>query len=625
MGIASAVIVLAALAIGLWRWRTPTSPRPLEPPPASLAPSEPRPRPASLRPLPLRLVPAVAEPDTASTVGAFEGRVLSSATGRGVPGAELTFEHAGITASAIADAEGVFRFEPREAGTFRLALVVAASYVPYAPEWGHSPIAFVARPGERVRGIAVYLSPVVDLTGIVRDPEGKPVAGAAVRILEPTATRSRGEERLLTDAQGEVHFTAPDDALIEARHPSYAPARARIDFTARVHRRVVLKLGERDGGAPLAEETIAGRVIDARGTAVAGGLVRAEFTGDLPRAADLRPSSMAVTDDEGHFLLEGLDPGQYEVMATSEGTAPARADAVIAGTRDLVLRLGKGGTIRGTVRDRARGSPIASFTVVVSAKVGPIERQPYTHASTIDAAGHYEVKGIAPGAYAVTVVAQGYAPSEQSSLIIPDPPADVTLDFNLSRGGRVSGTVVSDGSNKPLEGARVSLEGLVGAGAPEMSMVVATTTDAAGHFELAGLAAGLRSITAVAAGHNGRIISGLSITDNGDIGPITVKLKPTRPGEEPRLELTGIGAVISAKGEALVIGDTLERGGAREAGLTAGDEILAVDGIPVKDLGFESAIQRIRGPEGSQVVLSVRKGGTGAPINVIVTRRLTAS
>jgi hypothetical protein len=113
--IVSAVIVLAALAIGLWRWRTHASRPPESPPgPASLAPSSPRPLPGALRALPLRLVPAVAEPDTASAVGSFEGRVLSSATGRGVPGAELTFEHAGVTASAIADAEGVFRFEHRQ-------------------------------------------------------------------------------------------------------------------------------------------------------------------------------------------------------------------------------------------------------------------------------------------------------------------------------------------------------------------------------------------------------------------------------------------------------------------------------------------------------------------------------
>src|SRR5262249_34533702 len=103
--IAGVVIILAALAIVVFRWRTraaaPSAPDLL---PARVAPSAPRPLAPSLRQAPLSLVPAVAEPGVPGALGVFEGRVLSSATGRGVPGAELTFEHAGVTASAITDA-----------------------------------------------------------------------------------------------------------------------------------------------------------------------------------------------------------------------------------------------------------------------------------------------------------------------------------------------------------------------------------------------------------------------------------------------------------------------------------------------------------------------------------------
>jgi carboxyl-terminal processing protease len=46
-----------------------------------------------------------------------------------------------------------------------------------------------------------------------------------------------------------------------------------------------------------------------------------------------------------------------------------------------------------------------------------------------------------------------------------------------------------------------------------------------------------------------------------------------------------------------------------------------VDGQDVTALGFEQAVQRIRGPEGSSVILGVRKAGGGEPIDIIVTRR----
>jgi C-terminal processing protease CtpA/Prc len=116
-------------------------------------------------------------------------------------------------------------------------------------------------------------------------------------------------------------------------------------------------------------------------------------------------------------------------------------------------------------------------------------------------------------------------------------------------------------------------------------------------------------------------VSGLAVAEGGDIGPITVKLTKTEEGEEPRIELTGIGAVLSPKDDALLLGQILPGGGAAEAGLAPGDAIVRVDGQDVTVLGFEQAIQRIRGPEGSSVILGVRKAGGGEPIDIVVTRR----
>ena len=86
------------------------------------------------------------------------------------------------------------------------------------------------------------------------------------------------------------------------------------------------------------------------------------------------------------------------------------------------------------------------------------------------------------------------------------------------------------------------------------------------------------------------------------------------------MELTGIGAVLSAKGDALLIGQVIEGGGAAAAGLGPGDAIIAIDGAVVVDIGFEEAIGRIRGPEGSTVTLSVRRGGEGDPVGILVRR-----
>jgi protocatechuate 3,4-dioxygenase beta subunit len=626
-------LVVVALGVIAWRW---TARRQTAPPATSSAGSAPAgaaqapSRPAGAaraRERPIRLTQATAERETKDPQGAFEGRVLSWATGEGIAGAELTFEHAGATSSVKTGAEGAFRFEPREAGVYRLALATAASYLPYAPEWGHSPISLSARSGERIRDITVYLFPAVTYVGVVRDPGGAPVAGASVQLLDPGsggAAPAQAAERLVTDAAGEVRLVAADDALLEARHPSFSPARARVDFRAQASGRVVLRLGAK-GDAPPAEETIEGRVVDARGDGVSGALVRAAYADDPPHLEQLRPSPAAIAEADGRFVIEGLDPGRYDVRALAPpdvGLAPAEVEGVSSGARGLVLTLASaGGKVRGTVRDGATGEPVAAFTVLVTVRVGPLQRRLYASAGVFDASGRYEVAGLVPGAYAVTVAAHGLAPAADVEFRIADPPGEAeTVDFALTRGGRVTGTVLDEATGAPIEGARVSVEGHLGSDG-DLPLLASATSDASGEFAVGGLQAGLRSITILAAGHHGRILSGLNVPEGGDLGPITVKLRPTEEGEEPRLELTGIGAVLSAKGDALVIGEVMEGGGAREAGLVADDAIVAIERQPVTEVGFEGSVQRIRGPEGSSVLLTVRKAAGGEPLEIAVFRR----
>ncbi len=79
--------------------------------------------------------------------------------------------------------------------------------------------------------------------------------------------------------------------------------------------------------------------------------------------------------------------------------------------------------------------------------------------------------------------------------------------------------------------------------------------------------------------------------------------------------------MLTAKDDYLLIGQAIPGGGAAEVGLTTGDAVLAIDGVKVTDLGFEGSIGRIRGPEGSTVVLTVRKAGSAEAQAIAVPRR----
>jgi len=70
----------------------------------------------------------------------------------------------------------------------------------------------------------------------------------------------------------------------------------------------------------------------------------------------------------------------------------------------------------------------------------------------------------------------------------------------------------------------------------------------------------------------------------------------------------GIGIVIGAKEGSLVVVSPLEDTPAFREGLKAGDKIIAIDGNNTQGWTIEEAVNKMRGPEGTQVVVEVRRG-----------------
>ena len=78
---------------------------------------------------------------------------------------------------------------------------------------------------------------------------------------------------------------------------------------------------------------------------------------------------------------------------------------------------------------------------------------------------------------------------------------------------------------------------------------------------------------------------------------------------QPSPPITGIGVTINKPAnDPVEIVRVIPGTPAERAGLKAGDRIMTVDGIDVKDLTTDEVAQRVRGQEGSQVVLGVQRG-----------------
>lgn len=553
--------------------------------------------------------------------GAFEGTVLSRGTGAGIPGAEVTFSRGGAAASVRASADGSFRFEPPESGRWNLAAASAPGHAPFAPEWGHSPVVLDARPGERVRGLALWLDSLGSYSGRVEDPAGQPVEGAEVRVVG-SATGDRAlmpsAEKAVSGPGGVFSISASDGATLEARHPGFLPGRARLDFTARSSRRVVLKLGA--AATRNAPTGIAGRVLSG-GAPVDGALVAARL---LVRGsggpAEEPVAAQATSDAEGRFTLQGLGPGRHLVAASREGFAQARAVVARAG-EEAIIELDRGGAVRGVVREAGTGRPLPTFRVEVR-RGGRGWKLLLAAATVVDASGRFELRDLPPGPVTIGASAPGHLPAPEVEVKVPEHPGVAEVELRLGQGGRVSGRVTDRTTGEPLPGAQVTLEGDGWVAPSVLDAGTSALAGADGSFLVAGLPARTVSLHVAAAGHHSRIVTAIEVPDGGAAGPVEVKLTPVAEGEEPRVELAGIGAALARHGKsALRVTAVVPGGGAAEAGLAVEDEILSVEGRPVSELGLSGAVDLIRGPEDTRVRLVVRRGEAPAA-EVWVWRRL---
>ncbi len=81
----------------------------------------------------------------------------------------------------------------------------------------------------------------------------------------------------------------------------------------------------------------------------------------------------------------------------------------------------------------------------------------------------------------------------------------------------------------------------------------------------------------------------------------------------------GIGAWVDTGGEFVVIIAPMEGSPAEAAGLRAGDQVLAIDGEDMSKIDSELAVNRILGPAGTPVTLTIGREGE-APFDVTIIR-----
>ena len=109
-----------------------------------------------------------------------------------------------------------------------------------------------------------------------------------------------------------------------------------------------------------------------------------------------------------------------------------------------------------------------------------------------------------------------------------------------------------------------------------------------------------------------------------ELDPYTIYI-PEEENEDLQMLMSktygGIGAIIHKKvGENVVINEPYFGSPAHKNGLVCGDEIIAIDGRPTKDLETKESSDRMKGRPGTTVVFTVKKVRSGDTLEVLVVR-----
>lgn len=429
----------------------------------------------------------------ALALASLEGRVTRAADGAGIPGATVSLAPAELMAMFVSNDAPTLVAVTDASGGWKAPNVRPGAYVVAATATGFLPSTrakLTVGAAEQRRGVDLVLAAGGTIVrGTVSDVGGGPIPDARITATPQKMPELSGRANLVvtTNAEGQYELTLADGEFnLRATHDDYtgdsepvelAGRPVTVDFTLVPGAVIRGHIVARDSGKP-----------------VVGGLVRAE-SGRRGRGG----SGSTFADDDGKFVLRGLDAGAIEISAFGRGYASVSPTVVSVGVGEqlegVTVVVDRAYSISGrTVRKSAPSEGLSGITLgafSIAAKSFGLALEP----SAED--GAFEIVGLRPASYIVGAVGEGSVPEIGKTVDVVDKDVEGVL-IELAAGVTIAGRV-----EPPLARVNISIAPQGAIGIANMfeaakAMLVHGETDATGAFVLNHVPAGAFTLNAAA-------------------------------------------------------------------------------------------------------------------------------
>jgi protocatechuate 3,4-dioxygenase beta subunit len=482
----------------------------------------------------------------------------------------------GASAHPRETGSGAFADHAEADGTFLITGLKAGAYgITFRSPDGTRASEEVTVEGTREERIKIQLPLAGVIDGVVEDDLHRPVANVTVTASGPHRASARslddGTFTLSGLPSGDYVLTSVERGRRRGADGDDKRPEVKVVVTAPGHVKARVTVERRDG-------VIEGRVVDGSGQPVTDAFIdSARAVGsstNVPRfgGGDRAP---VVTDTEGHFKIEGLEAGEYNIRAHRKGGGEASSDHVAVGRRDVSLRLADGASLAGNLTSPS--GPVERFMFRVAEKKSSFRRGEYF----FHAAGAFVLRDLPAGDY--EVVAETPSGAATAELTLKEGEQKTDLQLKLTLRGVVEGRLVALEGGAPVPGMRVTVDGSAGSVSVSEGYR-SSTTGADGRFKIEGVLGGKWSLQASPVDRAGRFESmSIPVEVGGggatDVGSIRVARSRLEPGEMPG-DL-GLAVRFGGGEGAQPLEIMAVSGAAAEAGITAGDVIVSVDGFDV--------------------------------------------